>query len=110
MRVENSGPRVPAGATAALFEPFQRLGRGAGGGPGAGVGLSIVRAVTAAHGGSVRLSARREGGLRVDVRLPAGVRNERGGGLPALVPGAVAVFRQRRSSSDTGSTPGSAPH
>jgi signal transduction histidine kinase len=77
VRVENSGPRVPPEATAGLLEPFQRLGSGAGGGPGAGVGLSIVRAVAAAHGGTVELAARREGGLRVEVRLPDGLREER---------------------------------
>ncbi len=71
VRVENSGPRVPPEAAAGLLEPFQRLARGAGGGPGAGVGLSLVRAVASAHDGSVRLSARQEGGLRVEVRLPA---------------------------------------
>jgi signal transduction histidine kinase len=76
VRVENSGPLVPPEATAGLLEPFQRLGRG-GGGPGAGVGLSIVRAVASAHDGSVRLAARHEGGLRVEVRLPAAVKDGR---------------------------------
>ena len=111
VRVENSGPRVPGDATAALLEPFQRLGRGAAGGPGAGVGLSIVRAVAAAHGGSVSLSARREGGLRVEVRLPASVRSERGERAPgARARGSrgrppVAARRSR-----PGSSPDSAQH
>jgi signal transduction histidine kinase len=77
LRVENSGPRVPPEATAGLLEPFQRLGSGRGAGPGAGVGLSIVRAVASAHGGGVELAPRREGGLRVEVRLPAGLREGR---------------------------------
>jgi signal transduction histidine kinase len=76
VRVENSGPPVPAVAAASLLEPFQRLGAGAGGGPGAGVGLSIVRAVARAHGGSVRLEARDEGGLIAEVRLPGAARTE----------------------------------
>ncbi|MEV4175495.1 hypothetical protein [Nonomuraea sp. NPDC049709] len=37
---------------------------------GAGLGPSIVRAIVAAHGGRVTASARPEGGLRVEVRLP----------------------------------------
>ncbi|MBN1530085.1 MAG: HAMP domain-containing histidine kinase [Thermoleophilaceae bacterium] len=77
VRVENSGPRVPPEAAGGLLEPFERLGSGRGGGPGAGVGLSIVRAVASAHGGTVDLTARREGGLRVVVRLP-GLRDGRG--------------------------------
>ena len=109
VRVENSGPRVPPEATASLLEPFQRLGRGGFGGPGAGVGLSIVRAVAAAHGGSVRLTARPEGGLAVDVRLPASVRSER----EQRASGARARGSRRRPPpgsrrSRPGSSPGSA--
>jgi signal transduction histidine kinase len=84
--VENSGPPVPVEAAASLLEPFQRLGRGKAAGPGAGVGLSVVRAVVRAHEGVIRLGSRREGGLRVDVRLPAAATRERQpsdlGGLP----------------------------
>jgi signal transduction histidine kinase len=38
--------------------------------PRHGIGLAIVRSVAAAHGGSVLLHARPEGGLEVDVALP----------------------------------------
>ena len=38
---------------------------------GHGLGLSIVAAVAAAHDGSVALHARAEGGLRVQITLPA---------------------------------------
>ncbi|HWE89398.1 MAG TPA: ATP-binding protein, partial [Pseudonocardiaceae bacterium] len=38
---------------------------------GAGLGLSIVRAVVAAHGGEVYSEAVSGGGLTVTVRLPA---------------------------------------
>jgi signal transduction histidine kinase len=55
-----------------LFEPFRRLdasrSRATG---GAGLGLSIVRAVAEAHGGTVRATALRIGGLEVVVELPA---------------------------------------
>jgi signal transduction histidine kinase len=71
LRVENSGPVVPAATAARLLEPFERGGRARDGG-GAGLGLSIVRAVAEAHGGRVALAPRREGGLAVEVVLPCG--------------------------------------
>jgi len=71
LRVENSGPLVPAATAARLLEPFERGGRARDGG-GAGLGLSIVRAVAEAHGGRVVLAPRRAGGLAVEVVLPCG--------------------------------------
>src|SRR4051812_28728526 len=68
--VENSGPMVPGDRVGDLLEPFQRLSRHAPG-SGAGLGLSIVRSVTDAHGGKLDVAARPDGGLRVEVRLPA---------------------------------------
>ncbi|MFE5615377.1 ATP-binding protein [Streptomyces sp. NPDC056524] len=71
--VENTGPVVAPGEVPGLFEPFRR---GAGRdrmGPGAGLGLSIVRSIAAAHGGTVGAVARGEregGGLVVTVTLP----------------------------------------
>jgi two-component system sensor histidine kinase VanS len=70
VRVENGGPKVHPGAAHRLAEPFQRLDRHADGG-GAGLGLSIVRSVSEAHGGRLEIVPRREGGLRVEVTLPA---------------------------------------
>ena len=72
LEVLNSGPRVPPGVVPTLFEPFRRLdGHRAASRDGLGLGLSIVRAVVQAHGGGVEAAARREGGLRVTVRLPS---------------------------------------
>ncbi|MBX6386427.1 MAG: HAMP domain-containing histidine kinase [Microbispora sp.] len=69
--VENTGPPVPPYEVDDLFEPFRRLGgdrvRSA---RGAGLGLSIVRAIAVAHGGTAEALARPEGGLAVTVRLP----------------------------------------
>ncbi len=70
LEVTNSGPRVPDDEVALLTEPFQRFDRRRPG-RGAGVGLSIVRAVTTAHGGRLGLAARDEGGLRAEVTLPS---------------------------------------
>jgi signal transduction histidine kinase len=73
LTVTNTGEQVPDAAV--LFEPFRR-----GGAPrtdsasGSGLGLSIVRAVTLAHGGDVAASAREQGGLVVIVTLPSNDR------------------------------------
>jgi signal transduction histidine kinase len=69
LRVENSGPPVDREAAARLAEPFERLQREADA-RGAGLGLSIVRAVSEAHGGTLLIEPRDEGGLVVSVRLP----------------------------------------
>jgi len=55
-----------------LFEPFRRgpVER-TGDTPGSGLGLSIVRAVVVAHGGTVSAAPVPGGGLRVTVRLPS---------------------------------------
>ena len=70
VRVTNTGPRVPEDAVERLTEPFERLGRSADG-HGAGLGLSIVRAVAEAHGGTVCIAAPPGGGLDDTVELPA---------------------------------------
>jgi signal transduction histidine kinase len=74
LAVLNTGPSVPADEVEELFEPFHRGGTARTGSRGAGLGLSIVRAVAAAHGGAVSAAARSEGGLEVTVRLPASSR------------------------------------
>lgn len=74
LRISNDGPAVSVDVVSTLFEPFERLGRerlGHGDGEGWGLGLSIVRAIAQAHDGHVDATARPEGGLTVEVRLPA---------------------------------------
>lgn len=66
--VANGGPRIDPDDARALGEPFRRLDRGSG---GFGLGLSIVRSVAEAHGGTAKVIAREEGGLEVLVTLPA---------------------------------------
>src|SRR3954470_13686002 len=70
VEVRNDGARIPPDAGGWLREPFQRLDRSARG-DGVGLGLSIVRSVAEAHGGSVELRARPSGGLVVRASLPA---------------------------------------
>lgn len=69
--VRNTGFEVDPADLPGLFEPFRRGGRERTGGRGSGLGLSIVRAVAEAHGGTVTAVAQSEGGLEVTVTLPA---------------------------------------
>ena len=70
IEVSNSGGVIPSGEVAGLFEPFRRHGTARTARRGAGLGLAIVRAVAELHGGTVRASARPQGGLTVTVDLP----------------------------------------
>ena len=64
-------------AVARLAEPFRRLAaERTGSQNGQGLGLSIVAAIAAAHGGELRLYAREQGGLGAEVTLPV-VRDAR---------------------------------
>lgn len=70
MTVVNSGPSVDPDQVPALFEPFRRqAGDRLDHGGGVGLGLTIVRSIVAAHGGSVQAQANPDGGLTVEVRL-----------------------------------------
>jgi signal transduction histidine kinase len=71
LQVSSSGEVVAPGAVAALFEPFHRGGVARTSHNGAGLGLSIVHAVVAAHGGTVHAEPVPGGGLTVTVHLPA---------------------------------------
>jgi signal transduction histidine kinase len=67
--VSGSGAVVAPERVAELFEPFRRAAPDRTGG-GLGLGLSIVRAVVRAHGGTVRAEPVPGGGLAVTVLLP----------------------------------------
>jgi len=72
--VADRGPGVPESVLDKLFEPFYRIddarGRQTG---GVGLGLAIVERAVRFHGGSVKASNRPEGGLVVEIHLPAQV-------------------------------------
>jgi signal transduction histidine kinase len=78
LTVTNDGEPIDPARLPELTEPFRRLNRGP---EGFGLGLSIVRSIAEAHGGSAKLAAPVQGGLEVTVRLPAG---------PVLEPAASA--------------------
>jgi signal transduction histidine kinase len=70
--ISNSGPVVPPGEVGLLLEPFRQLGgeRTRAGG-GHGLGLAIVSAVASAHGATLAVMPRPEGGLDITVTFPA---------------------------------------
>jgi signal transduction histidine kinase len=67
--VEDRGPGIAARDLPHLFEPFYR-GRGADRVRGSGLGLTIVKQIAVAHGGSVTVDKRRERGALFTLRLP----------------------------------------
>jgi two-component system, OmpR family, sensor kinase len=72
LAVEDSGPGIPEADHERVFDRFHR-GAGEQDVPGSGLGLAIVAAVARRHGAQLRLGRSiRLGGLRVEVRFPAG--------------------------------------
>ena len=84
LRVENTGPPLPAELVPTLTEPFQRGTERARTDEhaGVGLGLAIVHSIVRAHDGTLDLVARPSGGLTVTVRLP---------GTPRVSPGAASI-------------------
>ncbi|HEX3515613.1 MAG TPA: ATP-binding protein [Trebonia sp.] len=72
LSVSSTGLVIPPAEVGRLFQPFQRLHpRGTPDSGGHGLGLSIVRAIAAAHGATIEARAQAEGGLAVDVTFPS---------------------------------------
>jgi two-component system, OmpR family, sensor histidine kinase VanS len=72
LTVENTGERLAPQLVSTLAEPFQRgTKRLRADHAGVGLGLAIVKSITQAHGGTLTLTPRPAGGLRVTVQLPA---------------------------------------
>lgn len=67
--VSSGGDVLDPAEVATWTEPFTRARRTAG--AGHGLGLALVKAIAKAHGGSLQLAARAEGGLVVRLLLPA---------------------------------------
>ena len=72
LRVDDAGPGLPPDEAAQVFDRFWRADkartrvRG-----GSGLGMSIVRSIVEAHGGSVRFDSSVRSGSTVTVRLPS---------------------------------------
>ena len=69
-QVADGGPGVPAGEEGRIFDRFYRLAVPEKTG-GTGLGLAIAKGIVDAHGGSITASNRPQGGLTVEVLLPA---------------------------------------
>ena len=70
--VDDDGPGIPVEERERVFDRFTRLddGRARDAG-GLGLGLSMVKAITEQHGGTVSIEDAPLGGARIRVRLPA---------------------------------------
>jgi two-component system, OmpR family, sensor histidine kinase VanS len=72
LTVENTGEKLSPQLVATLAEPFLRgTERTRTDHAGVGLGLAIVKSITQAHDGTLTLTPRAAGGLRVAVQLPA---------------------------------------
>jgi two-component system sensor histidine kinase VanS len=72
LTVENTGEKLTPQLVATLAEPFRRgTERIRTEHAGVGLGLAIVKRITQAHDGTLTLTPRAAGGLRVTVQLPA---------------------------------------
>jgi two-component system, OmpR family, sensor histidine kinase VanS len=87
LTVENTGEKLTPQLVSTLAEPFQRgTERIRTDHAGVGLGLALVKSTTQAHDGTLTLTPRDAGGLRVTVQLPAppspenGIRATSGGG------------------------------
>jgi two-component system, OmpR family, sensor histidine kinase VanS len=72
LTVENTGDKLTPQLVATLDEPFRRgTERIRTDHAGVGLGLAIVNSITQAHDGTLTLTPRAAGGLRITVQLPA---------------------------------------
>ena len=72
LTVENTGDKLAPQLVSTLVEPFQRgTERIRTDHAGVGLGLAIVKSITHAHDGTLTLTPRPAGGLRVTVELPS---------------------------------------
>jgi len=71
LTVENTGEQLAPQLVATLAEPFRRgTERIRGDHAGVGLGLAIAKSITQAHDGTLTITPRASGGLRVTVQLP----------------------------------------
>jgi two-component system OmpR family sensor kinase len=75
LRVDDSGPGIPPAERERAFQRFYRGQRADS--DGSGLGLAIVANIAARHGAGVALLDAPLGGLRVELRFPAPMNEER---------------------------------
>ncbi|MBA3844802.1 MAG: HAMP domain-containing histidine kinase [Actinobacteria bacterium] len=83
LTVENTGETLTEQSVATLAEPFLRGSeRIRTDHAGVGLGLAIIKSIALAHDGSLTLTPRAGGGLRVEVQLPVGSRERAADPVP----------------------------
>ncbi|WP_420715586.1 sensor histidine kinase [Streptomyces sp. SBT349] len=71
LTVDNTGEKLTPQLVSTLTEPFRRgTGRVHTDQAGVGLGLTIVKTITRAHGGTLTLAPRSAGGMRITVEFP----------------------------------------
>lgn len=76
LTVENTGEKLTPELVSTLTEPFQRgTERMHADHAGVGLGLAIVKTIAHAHDGTLALTPRSAGGMRITVELPAMARH-----------------------------------
>src|SRR5690242_4993982 len=71
LRIQDQGPGIPAAERSRIWEPFHRLERDSNSAiAGSGIGLALVRTLTEAHGGRVRVEDGAHGGSLFVVEIP----------------------------------------
>ena len=68
--VQDDGPGIDPLDLPLIFEKFYRGKRRAKGGKGSGMGLAIVKAILAAHGGGIQATSERDRGARFRFWVP----------------------------------------
>ena len=79
-QITNTGPTVSEEQIPTLFEPFARAHQRINSTDGVGLGLSIANTIATAHGATITVDGRTEGGLQITVAIP----------LKETVPGSAA--------------------
>jgi signal transduction histidine kinase len=99
--VSDSGPGIPPDELPHIFDRFWKA-HGDVSAPGAGLGLSIVKGLVAAHGGSVSVDSRLGVGsvFRLSLPVTPGTRARRGDAdrpaAPTVPPGALRLRESSR--------------
>ncbi|RWA53127.1 histidine kinase [Cupriavidus sp. UYMSc13B] len=70
LRIEDTGPGIPAQALPYVFERFYQAAPRQTATPGVGIGLSIVKKLCDRYGWSVEITSQPDHGTRVSLRLP----------------------------------------
>jgi two-component system, OmpR family, osmolarity sensor histidine kinase EnvZ len=70
IEITDNGPGIPEAEMERLLRPFTRLDAARGQANGAGLGLAIIERIVKRHRGSLKLSNKLNGGLRIRISLP----------------------------------------